>query len=375
MSMLGLPMVARSGRDWAVPAGLLVAVFFLFISGNLAGNGALSQVVSTGALPLPGWEHGSLLRVLAVWVASWLAIVDAGTALVLVYVLMASTGAFLAYRFLRVSDWPAIQALLALALVASNGMLIYATTTTSAEFLILLATAALIPAQRRLEAVGDVQSIINYGLTLPLLLMAGPPLAALIPLLVLAVPFREAEARRKPQVFAAMLLVAFVPTLIIITGVWAMAGRAGIGIDVLAQPFVELFSPVRRPVALMLLLSVAAAPVGLVLVVHGVIPDRRRKLLTTLVALALPLYLAIGNSLFEWQLAPWTPAAAMVATGLGWLCATRVRAWMRWVILVMLAASSLASWLLARLWADPVWLDGLLPIQLYGLHISIPGLG
>ena len=141
-------------------------------------------------------------------------------------------------------------------------MLIYATTTASAEFLVLLAVAALIPAQRRLEAVGDVQSVINYSLTLTLLLMAGPPLAVLIPLLVLAVPFHEAEARQKPQVFAAMLLVAFIPTLIIITGVWAMAGRAGIGMDVLAQPFVEQFSLASRPVMLMMVLLAAAAPVA-----------------------------------------------------------------------------------------------------------------
>lgn len=371
MSSFDLPLMARPRRDWAVPAGLLVALFMLLIAGNLAGNGALVEAVAQ-ASTLPGWERGSLLRVLAVWVASWL-VVEA--ALVLLFVLMASVGAFVAYRFLRVSDWPPVQALVALALLASHGVLIYATTTASAEFLVLLAAAALIPAQRRLEAVGDVQSIINYGLTLPLLLMAGPPLAALIPFLVLAVPFREAEARQKPQVFAAMLLVAFVPTLIIITGVWAMAGRVGIGIDVLVQPFAELFGVVRRPVALMMALLAATAPVALVLVIHGIIPDRRRKPLTTLIALALPLYLAIGNSLFDWQLAPWTPAAAMMATALGWLCATRVRPWMRWLVLAMLLVSSLASWFLARLWAAPEWLDGLLPIQLYGLRIAIPGLG
>jgi hypothetical protein len=29
---------------------------------------------------------------------------------------------------------------------------------------------------------------------------------------------------------------------------------------------------------------------------------------------------------------------------------------------------------LAAIWADPAWLDGLLPIQLYGLEIAVPGL-
>ncbi len=366
MSQTGLPLLAPPRRDFALPAGLLVAAFLLFLGGNLAGNGVLGQVGPTGALALPGWEHGSLLRVLVVWVASWFFFIDASTALLLVHVLMACIAALLTYRFLLVSGWPAVQAMLALALIAAHGMLIYATTTTSAEFLILLAVAALIPAQRRLEAVGDVQSVINYSLTLTLLLVAGPPLAVLVPVLALAVPFREAEAQGKPQIFAAMLLVAIVPTLIIIAGVWAMAARAGIGLDLLAQPFIADFVPVRQPVATMIILSAVTAPVALVLVVHGAIPDRRRKPLTTVVALALPFYLAIGNSLFDWQLAPWTPAAAMLATALGWLCATRVRPWMRWLTLAMLLVSALASWLLARLWADPAWLDGLMPIQLYG---------
>lgn len=374
MSQAGLPVLAAPRRDWALPVGLLVAAFLLFVDGNLAGNGALGQVESTG-VALPGWEHGSLLRVLVVWVAGWFAVLDAGTALLLVHVSMASLAALLTYRFLLVSGWPAVQAALALALIASHGMLIYATTTTSAEFLVLLAIAALIPAQRRLEAVGDVQSVINYSLTLTLLLMAGPPLAVLIPLLVLAVPIHEAEARQKPQVFAAMLLVASIPTLIIITGVLAMAGRAGIGMDMLAQPFVEQFSLARRPATLMMVLLVATAPVALVLIIHGAVPDRRRKPVTTLVALALPLYLAIGNSTFDWQLAAWLPAGAMMATALGWLCATRVRPWMRWLTLALLLVSSVASWMLARIWADPMWLDGLLPIQLYGLQISIPALG
>lgn len=375
MSEAGLPALVPRRRDWALPAGLLVAAFLLLVAGNLAGNGALGRFGSTGTVALPGWESGSLLRVLVMWAASWLPIIDPGAALLLVHVAIACMAALLTYRFLLVSGWPAVQAAFALALVASHGMLIYATTTASAEFVVLLSAAALIPAQRRLEAVGDVRSVINYSLTLTLLLMAGPPLAALIPLLVLAVPFHEAEARLKVQVFAAMLLVAAIPTLIIITGVWAMAGRAGIGMDVLALPFVEQFSLAGRPATLMMALLAATAPVALVLVIHGAVPDRRRKPVTTLVALALPLYLAVGNSAFDWQLAPWTPAGAMMATALGWLCATRVRPWMRWLTLAVLLVGSVMSWLLARAWAEATWLDGLLPVQLFGFDIVLPGLG
>ncbi|UJW86653.1 hypothetical protein [Devosia sp. SL43] len=372
--MRSLPVLPQAKRDWAVPAGLLVAIFLLVVGGNLAGNGVPTHRVPIGDA-LPGWEDGSLFSVLAVWIASWLGFVGTDTALVLVYVLLASISALLSYRFLRVSDWPAMQALFAVALIVSHGVLLYAVTTASPEFLIILAIGALIPAQRRLEAVGDVQAIINYGLTLPLLLMAGPSVAALILLLVLAVPFREPEARQKPQVFAAMLLVAVVPALIIIAGVLAMAGRAGIGIDVLAGPFIAAFQPSGRSLLPMLMLLAATAPVALILLAHAVVPDRRRKLLTTLIALALPLYLAVGNSQFDWQLAAWTPAAVMMATVVGWLCTTRLRPWMRWLTLGLLLASSAASWLLSPLWADPAWLDGLMPIQLYGMQVALPGIG
>ena len=372
MSPVALPIASGARRrDWAVPVGVLVAIVLLVVGGNLAGNGVFPQAYQVGTLALPGWEQGSLLRVLVLWVASWPSFaIDGDTALLFVYILLASICVVVTYRALRVSDWPVTQALLAVALVASHGVLLYAVTTSSREFLMVIAAGALIPAVRRLEAVGDVQAIINYGLTLTLLLIAGPELAVLIPLLVLAVPFREAEARQKPQVFAAMLLVAVVPALIVVAGVWAMAARAGIDIGMLAAPFGQAFTPTRSPLLPGLILLAVAAPVAATLLLHVAIPDRRRKIFTSLFAIALPLYIAVGNSMFDWKLAAWTPAAIMMATVMGWLGTTRVRPWMRWVVLGLLLLSSLGSWLLARSWADPAWLGGLLPIQLYGFDIG-----
>lgn len=353
-------------RDLAVPVGALVALVLLFIGGNLAGNGAavLGEPSLGGALP--GWEHGSLLRVLAVWIAGWFSFaVGPETGLVLVYVLLAGVGTTAAYRALRVSDWPAGQALLAVALFAGNGVLVYSVTTASQEFLFVLVLAALIPARRQLEAVGDVQSIINYGLTLTLVLMAGPSLAMLLPLLILAVPLREAEARQKPKVFAAMLLVAVVPMLIIVMGVLTLAARAGLAPGVLLEPFAQAGTLQSQPFAIPLILLAALAPVGLVMAIHLMVADRRRKVLTTLMALLLPVYLLIGNTQLDWGFAVWFPAVALLATTMGWLSATRVRPWMRSLTLVLLAAGTLLSWLLAPAWADAAWLDGLLPIRFF----------
>lgn len=372
--MSGPAIASLAGRrSLAVPAGLLVAIFLLVIGGNLAGNGVFGAIAPGGAVALPGWEHGSLLRVLCVWLASWFGFVlDPETALVLVYVGLASIAAVLTYASLRRSNWPAPQAFFALAMVAGHGVLLFSVTMASHEFLLVLAAGILIPACRRLESVGDVQSIINYGLTLPLLLMAGPTLAALIPLLVLAVPFGEAEARQKPSVFAAMLVVAIVPVLIVVVGVWAMAARAGIGFSVLAEPFEAAFLRSSSPILAPTLLMLATAPVALVVLLHMIVPDRRRQFATSMLALFLPLYLLIGNSLFDWQLAPWTPAAMMLATTLGWLSATRLRVWMQWLTLALLALSLMASWLLAGSWAAPAWLGGLLPLRLFSYSMGLP---
>lgn len=376
MSQSAYSPIKLRQASFAVPAGLLIASLLLVLGGNLAGNGVLGLGAEASVgMALPGWEQGSLLRVLAVWIASWFSFaLDADTALVLVYVMLASGGAMLAYEGLRKSDWPVVQAMLALLLVAGHGVLLYSVTTASHEFLLLFAAAALIPAARRLEAVGDVQSILNYGLTLTVLLLAGPQLAVLIPLLVLAVPFREPEARRKISVFGAMLLVAVIPALIIVAGVWAMAAKSGLDTAVLAQPFAEAFERSSGSVTRPLLLLAMTAPVGLVMLVHILVPDRRRKVVTSLLALILPAYVLVGNAMFAWNLAPWTPGAIMLATSLGWLCSTRLRAWTRWVALGLLAVGSLGSWALAASWADAPWMSGLMPLRLFGYSWVLPGL-
>ena len=358
-------------HELAVPFGLLVATFFLFVGGNLAGNGVLALMASTSR-----WRSGSLLEALALWIAGWFgAVLDGGTALVLVYVVVAAGAAVAAFRSLRTNDWPTVQAFFVLALVAGHGMMLQAVTSAAPEFFVVLAAALLIPAARRLEAVGDVQAIINFGLVLPVLVMAGPPLLPLIPLLVLAVPLREGEARRRPGVFGAMLLVSAVPPVILVLGVWAIAARSGLGINALAAPFVAAFERGDGDALPMLALAGFAAPVAAVPLIHMLVPDRRRKVWTSLLTLLLPVYLAAGNAWFSWGLAFWTPAAALLAMTLGWLAATRVRPWLRWGALALLLASLVGGWALRASWADKAWLDGLMPIQLYGHSFAVPSLG
>lgn len=346
--------------------GGLAAMGLLLLGGNLAGNGAFASGATAEGL-VRYWQQGSLLQLLAGWIAGWFGFaVDQPTTLALGYVALAAAGAATVYRRLRDSDWPLLQAILAMVLVSSHAMLLQMVTGVGPQLLILITVYTLIPGWRALAAVGDTRAVVNYGLILPLLLLAGPALAALVPLLVLAVPFSEAEARRKPRVFMAMLLVGIVPSLIVLLSVVILVARAGIGPDDIIVPLVQAFQPGRQPLLAPIMLMVLTAPVGLAALLHACIPDRRRQILTSALVVALPLYLAIGNSFLSFQLAPWLPAAALLATSLGWLGATRVRAWMRWVVLALLLGGCAASWWLAPAWAEPAWLEGLLPFQLFG---------
>jgi hypothetical protein len=370
MSAVAPFRLANSGyrTKLALPAGLLVAIFLLIISGNLAGNGVLGFTLNQSVFL--NW-NGSVLQLLTGWMASGLSpMLDLQTGLVLIYVMLATLAAAMSYRLLRGNDWPAWQALLVLGLIAGQGMMLLSITAATPEFLLVLALGILIPTCRRLEAIGDVQAIINYALTLPLLLLAGPALALLLPLLILMVPLREEEARQKPSVFAAMIIVAAIPVLIIMAGLAAMAARAGVDLQTMAAPFLEVFGSSSEPLIPSLLLLVLTAPVTLGLTLHLFVPDRRRKVLTTLFALLAPVYLAIGNTLFGWGFSAWLPAAAMLATSLGWLSATRVRSWLRLVVLALLGTGLVSSWALAWSWAAPAWQDGLLPIRLFSYQFG-----
>ncbi len=368
--MSALRIAARAAPDDWVPAAALIAgLGLLLVGGNLAGNGVFAT--ASGSTWLAGWETGSMLRVLALWVASWLgAILPQDTALTLLYVLLAAMGAAGVFQQLRKSDWPGWQAALALLLLLAHPMLLQSVTLATPEFLSLIAVALLVPARRRLEAVGDVQSILSYGLLLPLLLLAGPPLAALIPVLMLAVPLSEREARGNVGIFLAMLIVAVIPVVIVVLGIWSMTARLGIGANILLAPFVEAYRPGGAPYIQPLMLLLTSAPIGLVVIAHMIIPDRRRKLMTSLLVLALPLWLVVGNSLFSFSLPPWQPAMILLGTSIGWLCATRIRPGTRVLALGLLAAGVAASWALAPVWSDPSWLEGLLPIRLFGLSLG-----
>jgi hypothetical protein len=364
MSAIAPIKAEGAGRGSAPQVGLLVALVMLLVAGNLAGSGVVD--LARAGVALPGSEQGNLLRVLALWVARWPAgVLDPATALVIVYIVVTAIVSGLLYEALCRSNWPPLMAAALLGLVVAHGLVLFAVTSTVPEFLLVLALGAIIPSRRQLEAVGDVRSIINYGLTLPLLLLAGPPLAVLLPPLVFAVPLRDSQARRQFKMFVALLLVAVVPALIVLAGAAAIALRGGVGLEFLVTPFVSAFQLHAGESAGTSLAMSVTALVGLVVVLHIFIRDRRRQVRSSVLALLLPAYLVAGNSIFSWHLSAWTPALALLATTLGWLADTRIRPWMRWLTLGLMATSTGASWLIASQWATPQWIASLLRFHLF----------
>jgi hypothetical protein len=138
----------------------------------------------------------------------------------------------------------------------------------------------------------------------------------------------------------------------------------------MVEPFVAAFSPINQPSLQPLLLMLISAPAMLSLVIHLFVPDRRRKVLTTMLALLAPVYLGLGNTVFSWGFSQWLPATAMLGTLLGWLSATRVRPGLRATTLILMLAGVIASWLLAGSWAEPGWLKSLLPLRLFWFQMG-----
>src|SRR5262249_33869102 len=107
---------------------------------------------------------------------------------------------------------------------------------------LMLACAAVVPGIRRLESVGDAQAEMSFGLVLPFLFLAGPATAVLIPALSLFGAQSDPIARRDARAFAAMFLVAIMPTLLVIAGMFAMLG-GGDAWQLFRAIYVQAFRP------------------------------------------------------------------------------------------------------------------------------------
>ena len=307
-------------------------------------GGWLSQIVLTLVGLLPGEKLQDLVLSLTSAAAAGVAI-------------------GLLYHRLRATGWIAIGALLLVVALGSNALVLYSVTAASRSIPIFVALAALIPAIRALESVGDVQSAISLGLTMPLLLLAGPATAPLILPLAIASALADPDGRHDPRAFVAMILVAVLPSVIVGIGIVGFAAQAGLSVPAVLGSYVTGYATdgvgdwLRALVQL-----VSFAPVLLVPLAYCVLPSRRepKQIWSALAVVGLPLYLALASVAFPWGLPGWAPIVALLATYSTWLAVARLSLALRIAALVLLFASLAISWTNGVFWSDPDWRAGLI---------------
>jgi len=217
----------------------------------------------------------------------------------------------------------------------------------------------LIPSIRSMEEVGDVQSAIGLGLVLPLLLLASPITTPLIVPVAVGIALANPDARRDFRAFAAMLLVALLPTIIVAIGILGFLAQAGFDLADALLPYATAYHAIQLSDPTPTLLTLGAfAPVGLVPLIYCFYPGlpERRHVLSALAILGFPLYLVLVRSTIAPAMTPIVPPLALIAGFVSWLAVVRLPLALRVFALAMLAISAIASWLLPTLWSDPDWL-------------------
>ena len=263
------------------------------------------------------------------------------------------------YGRLRANGWLAVGALFVLVAVGLHAGTLYAITAQSRAIPLYIAIAALIPSIRSMEEVGDVQSAIGLGLVLPLLLLASPITTPLIVPVAVGIALANPDARRDFRAFAAMLLVALLPTIIVAIGILGFLAQAGFDLADALLPYATAYHAIQLSDPTPTLLTLGAfAPVGLVPLIYCFYPGlpERRHVLSALAILGFPLYLVLVRSTIAPAMTPIVPPLALIAGFVSWLAVVRLPLALRVFALAMLAISAIASWLLPTLWSDPDWL-------------------
>ncbi len=307
-------------------------------------GGWLSQIVLAlvGLIPGANWQQTVL---------SLLAAVVAGLSFGILY-----------DRF-RVNGWTIAGAVLALVMLGAHAQVLYAVSAASRGLPLFVAFAALIPAIRQMEDVGDVQSTISFGLLMPLVLLAGPLSTPLVLPLALGAALADPDGRRDPRAFVAMLLVALLPTIIVACGVVGFVAQSGIGAENIILPYLATYGLPGNGEALRSLgILFSFAPVAIVPLLYLVWPNlpERRHVWSALAVVALPVYLAIARTVFNSTMHVFVPSVALLAAYVSWLCVVRLPFALRAIAFAMLVLSTVASWTLTDLWTDQLWRDALL---------------
>jgi len=264
----------------------------------------------------------------------------------------------LLYDRLRANGWTIVGSALMLLFLGSHANVLYTITAASRGLPLYLAFAVIIPAIRKMEQVGDVQSTIGLGLLMPLLLLAGPLTTPLIIPLALGAALADPDGRRDARAFVAMLLVAIIPALIVAIGVVGFVAQSGIGIENVLLPYVGTYGALQLgDVRQSLGILFTFAPVAIVPIVYCVWPNlpEKRHVWSALAVVAMPAYLACARVIFSSAMQPFVPAVALLAAYVSWLCVVRLPTLLRVLAIIVLAVAVAVSWTQTAFWDDAGW--------------------
>lgn len=341
---------------WSVAAVIVLLVVALHVIDGGYVRRDVEQLQAGEAWRTGGWLSQVVLRVVSLlpgtqlqqWALSLTAVIVSGFAF----------GAL--YDRLRANGWFRIGAFIALVALMLHAGGLYTVTASSRAIPLYIAFAALIPAIRSLEDVGDVQSAIGLGLLLPLLLLASPIAALLIFPLAIATALADRDARTDGRAFVAMLLVAILPTLIVAIGIVGFIIQAGMDVASALLPYVGTYANPHFDVEVLasgLEALAVFAPVLLVPLLYCFWPDlpERRHVYSALAVIILPLYLVFGRSILTTTMTSIVPPIALLVAFLSWLAVVRLPFQMRVLSLLLLLLATAASWSYTDLWNDEAW--------------------
>jgi hypothetical protein len=329
--------------------GILFSTFFWLLIHILAVSGAFSDP----ATPLP--LIGATAR----------AIIGA-----MVIALLAS----MAFKTLSRNGWSTALAALMVVIGLGNAAILYGVTVDGEWIPMVAAIALVVPAIHSSETVGDVQTMIAFGLSLALLSVVGVEALPLIPPLAIFGALMDRDGRSNPRAFLSLILVLILPAFIFAMTAVLLA-RSGLTVPYLSADYWDALlhgdgtpEPWRALFALVPMWPFAAS-----LVAAFVLQTGRRNYASLIAALLLPLYLVIGQQVFRWSIPDWMPPATLLVCGYALAGLWRLTWFAKGVLIAGISLTVLWSWTIAGAMYPADWRSAVArPLSTLLLAISHP---
>lgn len=334
-----------AGPAWVAAIAVLALLALAWFLGP-GGGGNAPAAIAPGRVP--GAYDGAWLSQMVVWLLASLPVpLPADTLLALFSAL--ALGALLAWLYQRLvfNDWPVIEALVFVIALGANAIIVGTVTGDHRAIPVMLACAAVVPGIRRLESVGDVQAEMSFGLVLAFLLLAGPATAMLIPMLAMFGALSDRATRSDFRAFVAMFLVAVMPTLLILAGIFGMLGMDR-AVPLFRALYIDPFRAealyVENLRALFRVFAITVLPAGLLIAAYCLQPDRRRQPWSALAVMLLPAYLVAGTAIFSWPMSETVPTAVFLGAFASWLSVARLKPVFRAAATALVLLGTVVSW-------------------------------